>query len=149
MFRNRIYAGQTLMSVWSGLENGLPTPDRSPAALAPTAQVQLQWPKWGQHYESSGRLGAAPDLPAARELLALNRRWLAATGRAERRAVWKRMLEIHADRVFTIGVVAGVRQPVVVGNALRNVPLEGIYNWDPGAQFGIYRPDTFWLDPSG
>jgi peptide/nickel transport system substrate-binding protein len=26
------------------------------------------------------------------------------------------------------------------------VPKEGIYNWDPGAHFGIYRPDTFWLD---
>ena len=23
---------------------------------------------------------------------------------------------------------------------------EGIYNWDPGAYFGIYRPDTFWFD---
>ena len=149
VFRNRIYAGETLMSVWSGLENGLPTPDMSPAALAPTAQVQLQWPKWGQHYESSGRLGEAPDLPLASELLTLDRRWLTATGRAERRAIWKRMLEIHADRVFTIGVVAGVRQPIVVRNALRNVPVEGIYNWNPGAQFGIYRPDTFWLDPSG
>ena len=149
VFRNRIYAGETLMSVWSGLENGLPTPDMSPSALAPTEQVQLQWPKWGQHFESSGRLGEPPDLPPAQELLALNRRWLTATGRDERRAIWKRMLEIHADQVFTIGVIAGVRQPVVVRNSLRNVPVTGFYNWDPGAQFGIYRPDTFWFDASG
>jgi peptide/nickel transport system substrate-binding protein len=40
-------------------------------------------------------------------------------------------------------------QPVVVSNKLRNVPTEGIYNWDPGAFFGIYHPDTFWLAPSG
>jgi peptide/nickel transport system substrate-binding protein len=26
------------------------------------------------------------------------------------------------------------------------VPDKGIYNWDPGAFFGIYRPDHFWLD---
>jgi len=25
------------------------------------------------------------------------------------------------------------------------VPEKGIYNWDPGAFFGVYRPDTFWL----
>jgi peptide/nickel transport system substrate-binding protein len=26
-----------------------------------------------------------------------------------------------------------------------NVPREGFYNWDPGAFFGIYRPETFWF----
>jgi peptide/nickel transport system substrate-binding protein len=26
------------------------------------------------------------------------------------------------------------------------VPPEGIYNWEPGAHFGIYRPDHFWVD---
>ena len=25
------------------------------------------------------------------------------------------------------------------------MPEKGIYNWDPGAFFGIYRPDTFWF----
>ena len=146
VFRNRIYAGQTLVAVWSGFENGLPTPEMSPEQLAPTHQVQLQWPKWGQHYESSGQLGESPDMAAAQELLALNKRWLTAKGSDERRGIWQRMLEIHADEVFTIGVVAGVRQPVIVRNTLRNVPVEGVYNWDPGAQFGIYRPDTFWFD---
>jgi peptide/nickel transport system substrate-binding protein len=38
-----------------------------------------------------------------------------------------------------------VLQPVVVSNRLRNVPEEGIYNWDPGAHFGMYSPDTFWF----
>jgi peptide/nickel transport system substrate-binding protein len=37
-------------------------------------------------------------------------------------------------------------QPVVVNANLRNVPKEGIYNWDPGAYFGIYKPDQFWFD---
>jgi peptide/nickel transport system substrate-binding protein len=30
---------------------------------------------------------------------------------------------------------------------LRNVPEKGIYNWDPGAFLGIYRPETFWFNP--
>ncbi len=46
---------------------------------------------------------------------------------------------------FSIGLVANVRQPVVVSTRLRNVPRTGIYNWDPGAFFGIYRPDSFWF----
>ena len=45
-----------------------------------------------------------------------------------------------------IGTVAGVQQPVVVNDRLRNVPAEGVFNWDPGAQFGIYKPDSFWFD---
>jgi len=58
------------------------------------------------------------------------------------------MLQIWADEVFSIGTVAGVLQPVVVNAKLRNVPEQGIYNWDPGAFFGIYKPDGFWFDLS-
>ena len=28
----------------------------------------------------------------------------------------------------------------------RNVPMKGIYDWDPGAHFEIYHPDTFWFE---
>ena len=63
--------------------------------------------------------------------------------------IWLRMLGIHAQQVFTIGIVTRTLQPVVVNNALRNVPPEGIYSWDPGAYFGLYHPDTFWFDPKG
>jgi hypothetical protein len=31
---------------------------------------------------------------------------------------------------------------------LRNVPEKGLYIWDLGTQFGIYRPDSFSLDDS-
>jgi len=33
----------------------------------------------------------------------------------------------------------------VVSTRLRGVPQAGIYNWDPGAHLGMYKPDTFWL----
>ena len=145
VFRNRIFAGATAMSVWSGVENGLATPDSSPAEFAPTTQLSLQWPRWGQHFETRGGSGEAPDLEPARELLALYRAWRSAADRGDRTRIWRRMLEIHADQVFTIGLVAAVPQPVVVGASLRNVPERGIWNWDPGAHFGIYSPDTFWF----
>jgi len=38
----------------------LPTADNSPDELAPTSQLQLQWPKFGQYYETGGKSGEAP-----------------------------------------------------------------------------------------
>jgi peptide/nickel transport system substrate-binding protein len=146
VFRKRIFAGSTLMSVWGGLENGLATSDTSPRELAPTEQVQLQWPTWGQYFETNGELGEAPDLPEGEELARLNSEWEHTADTARREEIWHRMLEIHADQVFSIGLVAGVPQPVVVRNTLHNVPKEGVYNWEPGAHFGIYHPDMMWFE---
>jgi peptide/nickel transport system substrate-binding protein len=145
VFRNRVFSGQAMMTIWFGLENGIPTPDMSPDELAPTSQQHLQWPKWGQFYETRGSSGEEVDDPLASELAELNRAWRRAGSTEERARIWHRMLAIHADQVFSIGLIAGVKQPVVVSNRLRNVPAEGIYNFDPGAFFGMYRPDTFWF----
>lgn len=145
VFRNRIFAGETLISVWSGYENGLATAQMSPAEFAPTSQQQLQWPRWGQHFQTGGMTGEPPADPAAQQLLRLYRAWRAAPTVPERERIWHRMLEINADQVFSIGIVAAVPQPVVVSTRLRNVPADGVYNWDPGAFFGVYRPDTFWI----
>jgi peptide/nickel transport system substrate-binding protein len=144
-FRNRVFAGETVMSVWSGIENGLATPDSSPDELAPTSQTQLQWPKFGQHYETGGKSGEAPDIPEAKELARLYGVWLRSATRSERERAWHAMLELHTEQQFVIGVVSGVPQPVVVRQTLMNVPEQAFYNWDPGAFFGIYRPDTFWF----
>ena len=147
VFRNRIFAGDSLMSVWPGLDNGVPSADSSPQELVPSSQQQLQWPKWGQYVETNGGAGEAADLPEAVTLAGLYAQWeLAATAEA-RAAIWRQILTIYTDQVFVIGTVAGVPQPVVVSNRLHNLPETGIYNWDPGAHFGIYKPDTFWLSP--
>lgn len=145
VFRNRIFSGQSVMSMWPGLENGIPTAQMSPEELAPTTQQQLQWPKWGQYIETGGASGEEIDDPWAKELRELNERWRTTDSIGERAEVWGRMLAIHAQQIYTIGIIADVRQPVVVSNRLRNVPKEAIYNWDPGAFFGVYRPDAFWF----
>ena len=146
VFRNRIYAGESQMSIWAGYENAMPTPDMSPAEFAPTRQTSLQWPKWGQHYETSGMAGVAPELPDAARLLELHEEWFRVGKGPERERIWHEILDLHADNVFTIGLISGVLQPVVVADNLRNVPEVGIYNWNPGAHLGIYMPDTFWFD---
>ena len=144
-FRKRIFSGETVMAVWGGLENGIPTADMSPEMLAPTSQQQLQWPKFGQYVETSGKAGEPVDIPEAKQLAQLLQDWYRAADSAERERVWHRMLSIHAEQQFTIGVVSGVPQPVVARDSLMNVPERGVYNWNPGAFFGMYRPDTFWF----
>ena len=144
VLRNRIFAGETLMAIWFGLENGIPSADMSPYEFAPTTQQEYQWPKWGQYFETRGQAGEPPDLPAAEQLLDLYNAWRVSTSTAERRDIWHRMLAIYSQQVFSIGLIAGVPQPVAADERLRHVPKEAIYNWEPGAQFGIYRPDTFW-----
>ncbi len=145
VFRNRVFAGQAVMSVWSGLDNALPTADVAPSEFTPTEQIQLQWSKWGEYFESSAKTGQKPDLPAAKELLGLYKDWRLAKTKEARTQVWQRILEIRADQVFSIGTVNGVPQPVVVAAGLNNVPSKGIFSWSPSAYFGIYKPDTFWL----
>jgi peptide/nickel transport system substrate-binding protein len=145
VLRNRVFAGLALMSVWYGLENALPTAATSPHELAPTSQMQLYWPKWGQYQETRGRAGAPVDLPEAAALLEFHETWLGTLDQTERTAIWHRMLGIRAEQVFTIGTVRAVPQPVVVSTRLRNVPREAVYNWEPGAHFGVHRPDTFWF----
>ena len=144
LLRNRVFSGEAMMSVWQGLDNGIPNADTAPDELAPKDQAQLQWPKFGQFFETAGKSGEAPDIPQAVELMKLWESWRSAS-HEERSKIWHRMLAIHADQQFSIGIINNVMQPVVVNNALKNVPEKGLYNWDPGAFFGIYRPETFWF----
>ena len=148
VLRNRVFAGSAVMSVWSGIENALPNALTSPHELAPTSQYQLYWPKWGLYYETDGVAGEPVDIDAAKELVELNNAWQTESDLAQKTKIWQRMLAIRAEQAFTIGTVQGVPQPVVISNRLRNVPEEGIYNWDPGAHFGIYHPDIFWFADS-
>jgi len=145
VFRNRVFSGETMMAVWFGVDNGIVSADMSPAEFAPTKQIQYQWPKWGQYFETGGKVGEEIDLPAARELFDLYKRWQSAPNTEERTKIWRRILNINADQVFTIGIVCCTKQPVVVTNRLRNVPREGVYAWNPGAHFGVYLPDTFYF----
>jgi peptide/nickel transport system substrate-binding protein len=145
LFRRRAASGETLVSAFFGLNNALASPSMSPNELAPTSGAQLQWPMWGQHFESNAKAGRPIDLPEAARQLALYREWLAADGDARRADVWAQMLEHYTDQVFSIGTVNGTRQPVVVSRRLRNVPEDGLYAWEPTAHFGVYRPDTFYF----
>ncbi|MEO1190127.1 MAG: ABC transporter substrate-binding protein [Pseudomonadota bacterium] len=144
--RNRIFAGEANMVIWFGFENGVPTSAMSPQYWVPVAQSGYQWPKWGQYYETKGRSGEPVDMPEAEKLLAAFKRWQAATSNADRLAAWEEILQINAEQVYTIGFVGQVPQPVVADSDLANLPKVGVWNWEPGAQFGVYRTETLFYD---
>ena len=145
VLRNRIFAGKTVMAMWFGNENGVPVADMSPGEFAPTTQQLLMWPRWGQYHETSGAAGEPIDMEAPRRLMDLYLAWRSSRTVDERRPIWDEMLELYCDGVYSIGLVAGILQPLAVSNRMRNVPEEAIYNWDPGAQLGVWQPDTFFF----
>ena len=145
VFRNRVYSGEAMMSVWYGITNGVSTAAMNPAELAPTEQTQLQWPKWGQFHETAGSAGLETDMPQAVRLVELNAAWRVASNDDERGRIWSEMLKIHSEQMYSIGVLNAVPQPVIINNQLRNLPEVGIYSWEPSSYFGIYKPDSFWF----
>ena len=145
VFRNRVFSGDAVMSVWFGLENARFTADTVPDELAPVDQNWLQFPKWGQYVQTNGDAGEAPDMDFAVELMRLYESWRQTVDGEERADLTQQMLDINADQVTSIGMIQGVLQPIVVADHLHNVPAEAIYGWDPGAHLGVYRPDTFWV----
>lgn len=146
ILRRRFLTGETLMTISFGLNVGLANPDMNPEELAPVSAAQPNWPVWGQYVETGGKAGARPDLPAASRMYELYMAWRGSRTKGERERVWNEMLGLYADQVFSIGIAGETIQPVVVNDRLRNIPEEGLYSWAPTAFFGVYRPDTFWLE---
>ena len=144
-FRLRAFSGEAIMTAYAGITTAAPTVDTSPKEFAPTMQGGLQWPHWGMFVESKGKQGETCDMTEACEAARLLHQWETATDDATRRKAWDKILEINADQVFSIGTVNGIRQPIVVGPKIKNVPKKGYYAWDPGGYIGLYKPDTFWV----
>lgn len=145
LLRQRVAAGQTMIAVWYGFESALPTAASSPREYAPGTLGDLQWPQWGLYRETKGKAGEPCDMPEIQRLIKLVDTWEKTIDPEAQAEIWREILTAHADHLYTIGIISGSLQPVVVSKKLRNVPRHGIYSWHPGAFFGMYRPDTFWL----
>ena len=144
-FRLRAFSGEAIMTAYAGVVTAVPTLNTSPKEFAPTMQGGLQWSRWGMFVESKGTKGEKCDMPSACKLIDYLKEWETSADPAVRRKAWDEILTASADEVFSIGTVNGIRQPIVVGPKIRNVPKEGYYAWDPGGYIGLYQPDTFWI----
>jgi peptide/nickel transport system substrate-binding protein len=146
VFRDRIFSGYAMIAMFSGIDNGLPSAAMSPEEFVPVNQNQLQWSQWGQFYETNGERGQEVDLPEAQRLMDLYKKWENTASYEEKQRIWGEILSIHAEMVYTIGIVNRVPQPIVVSDRLKGVPVEGTYSWTPTSFFGLYHPDTFWIE---
>ncbi len=144
-FRMRTFSGDAIMTAYAGVVTAVPSLETSPKEFCPTMQGGLQWPRWGMFIESKGKQGEKCDMEEACKLLDYVKEWEHATTEDEKRKAWEKILQTNADEVFSIGTVNGIRQPIVVGPKIKNVPKEGYYAWDPGGYIGLYQPDTFWV----
>lgn len=146
--RRRAYAGLGQMVARSGFDNGIPTAEMEPEEFTPTRQDSLQWSSWGEYHETAAGSGEEIDFPPAQRLKELHTAWSLSQTDQERTGIWHEILGIHAEQMFTIGLISEVRQPVIRGPKVKNVPDSVIYGWDPGAHFGIHRMDEFYIDES-
>ncbi|MDC0949143.1 ABC transporter substrate-binding protein, partial [Gammaproteobacteria bacterium] len=146
VLRRRLASGDAMMAVWNGADNALATASMAPDAFVPSDDSQPGWSQWGNYEITNGEGGERCDYPPAQRLIALAEAWRRAPDPAEQHRCWAEILETHSDQVFSIGIVAGAPQPMVVNSHLRNVPERGIYTWSPTAYFGVYRIDTFWFE---
>ena len=78
-------------------------------------------------------------MPEPARLLALLGDWNNATTRRKRKQIWEEMLSIHAEQLFTIGLISGTLQPVVVNTHLKNVPERRALQLGPRRAFRYLR----------
>lgn len=86
-----------MMSMWSGIDNGVATADMNPGQLAPTTDDQLQWPVWGLLPVAwKTRRGAGPA--RGKQLRSpWSIRWRKSPDDAQRTQVWADMLKLYTD----------------------------------------------------
>src|SRR5207244_8319000 len=95
-----------MMSIFSGIDNGIPTADMNPGELVPVSSEQLEWPRWGVYYETGGAKGAAPTVPTTVELVNFYKEWHAAATTEERAQVWHRILSGYTGDGFSLATAS-------------------------------------------
>ena len=147
VFRSRAIGGEIMMSMWSGIDNGVPTAEHEPGPAGAD----------GRATSCNGRCGAPITCPTARwarrptcprrlDWSSCSRRGGRRPSEVERTKAWTEMLALYTDQVFSIGIVNGTLQPVCATARLRNMPDAALYGFEPDVLFRRLHADTFWLD---
>jgi len=106
---------------------------------------ECHWPLWSDWYRTAGKTGEEPP-PEIRRLLQAWEEMTTSIDPDRRVALGKEILRSQARNLWTIGTLGLAPQPVVVSNALGNVPERGWWGWDDRWTLP-YHPETWFLRP--
>jgi len=146
--RIRARAGLMDMTIWHADRNADILFPIEPYWYVPTngGWEQSQWSAWTRWYFSDGVRGWEPPAQI-KELIGWWEILRRATDEAERIEMGKKILRSQAENLWALGVIGLGPHPIVVHNALRNVPRRGYWGWDSRWSWP-YHPETWYLDRS-
>ncbi len=102
------------------------------------------WPEWERYFHTEGREGERP-IDVVYEHY---NNWAAMIVEPDddrRLELGRKVLQSQAENLWVIGAVGLSPYPIVLSNALRNVPEEGLWVWDTCWTAGRH-PGTFFLE---
>ena len=141
LFRRRVFSGETLMSIDKGIENGLADGRHVALGICADQSAAARMAEMGSvlRDERQGRRSSRSAL--ALRLKELYEDWL---GTASATGTDRDLARDAADLGRRGVLDRHRRRRAAAGRGQRQAAQrsrKGIYNWDPGAFFGIYKPD--------
>lgn len=143
--RRRIQADTSEMNIW----HVSPVIDATWYAHEPfwcvIVEPETRWgSQWGRYIMTRGESGEKPP-QAVLEVQECWDKMKVSTDRDERIRLGKRILEIQAEYLWSIGTIGRAPVPVIASKDLRNVPEVGYWGWD--VLFGQYQnPETYYFE---
>jgi peptide/nickel transport system substrate-binding protein len=109
-----------------------------------TGWEECHWTLWSNWYLFSGQEGEKPP-PEIQQLVAWWEEMNTTMDASRRVELGKNILRSQAENLWTIGTLGLAPQPVVISNALQNVPARGYWGWDNRWTLP-YHPETWFLE---
>jgi peptide/nickel transport system substrate-binding protein len=126
LLSQKIQANEEPMSLWHGDATTDVLFKSRPKWFVPTSGDENTWGMlWAQWYDSGGEVGEEPP-EEIKQLF----RWFEEFGLSRSKEVAQNILDVQAERIWTIGTVGNAPHPLIVSSALRNVSETGFWCWD-------------------
>lgn len=114
-------AGEHQVALYMG--GGGDYPLISPLWYYPVSMYTYWAPQWGMWFETGGSGGSEPP-QEIKELLALYEAAMSAPSEEEGIRLVKEAFRLHAENLWTVGIIGEAPTPIVVKNNVGNVPEE-------------------------
>ncbi len=109
-----------------------------------TYAANINFMEWSRHYLTQGREGEEPPTQVA-QLIEWYDQVIVESDPDVRDQLTYNILRSQAENLWAIGTIGEAPYPIIVNNAMRNVPTDGFWGWE--AQWTTNRdPEQFFFD---